>query len=116
MNDVTLQDVLKVVRMLPPDDQKKVREFLELQTSDSPAGPVSAENSRFPSKDFELEYSWLREHRTEYAGQWVALDGDRLVSHGTDVRCVHADALAAGVEYPYLVQIAPADALPFGGW
>lgn len=25
------------------------------------------------------EYAWLREHGPEYAGQWVALDGGRLL-------------------------------------
>ena len=25
------------------------------------------------------EYAWLREHGSEYAGQWVALDGGRLL-------------------------------------
>src|ERR1700682_2952467 len=29
-----------------------------------------------------LEQEWLREHREEYAGQWVALNGSALLSHG----------------------------------
>jgi hypothetical protein len=27
----------------------------------------------------EAEFAWLREHASEYAGQWVALDGARLL-------------------------------------
>jgi hypothetical protein len=116
MSNVTLQDVLKAVRMLPPEEQRKLREYLEHETSETPSAVLRVENTRFPSKTFDLEYSWLREHAGEYAGEWVALDEDRLISHGTDVRQVHAAAQAAGVEYPYLLQIDPADAVPFGGW
>ncbi len=28
----------------------------------------------------EKEWRWIREHREEYRGQWVALDGDKLVN------------------------------------
>jgi hypothetical protein len=80
------------------------------------AGHTRSAAAWWPQKDYELESKWLKEHRAEYAGQWVALDGDRLVSHGEDGRKVYAEAQAAGVEMPYLVHIEPADALPFGGW
>jgi hypothetical protein len=28
----------------------------------------------------DAEFGWLREHAPEYAGQWVALDGARLLA------------------------------------
>ncbi len=62
------------------------------------------------------EMEWLSKHRHEYPGQYVALDGDRLVSHGTDGREVYRQAQAAGVKHPFMAHIEPADALPFGGW
>ena len=62
------------------------------------------------------EMEWLSKHRHEYAGQYVALDGDRLVSHGPDGREVYWEARAAGVKVPFMAHIEPADALPFGGW
>ena len=62
------------------------------------------------------EMQWLSQHRHEYPGQYVALDGDRLVSHGTDGREVYRQARAAGVKVPFMAHIEPADALPFGGW
>ena len=66
--------------------------------------------------DASREMSWLREHGHEYTGQWVALDGDRLVSHGTNAREVYQAAKQAGVEVPFLHHIDPPDELPFGGW
>src|SRR5574341_106056 len=69
-----------------------------------------------PKRDFTLEMRWLSQHRHEYAGQYVALDEDRLVGHGTDGREVYRRAQAAGVKHPFMAHIEPADALPFGGW
>ena len=62
------------------------------------------------------EMEWLSKHRHEYPGEYVALDGDRLVSHGADGREVYRQARAAGVKVPFMAHIEPADALPFGGW
>ncbi len=66
--------------------------------------------------DGARQQRWLAEHRREYAGQWVALDGDRLLSHGPDARKVFADARASGVALPMILEVRPEDELPFGGW
>lgn len=66
--------------------------------------------------DIARETQWLQEHRHEYIGQWVALDGDRLISHGTNARAVFEAARAAGVELPFFTRIEPAEEAPFGGW
>ena len=69
-----------------------------------------------PNADFSLSVQWLTEHREEYAGQWVALDGDRLIAHGLDAKEVYAIADASGVRYPMVTQIEPANALPYAGF
>jgi len=66
--------------------------------------------------DRDQELDWLAKHRDEFAGQWVALDGGRLVSHGAIVRDVVAEAERQGVRFPLVVQVEPADELPFAGW
>ena len=66
--------------------------------------------------DCSRELQWLKEHREEYAGQWVALDGDRLLAHGPDAREVYDKARSLGVRVPAVVRIEPSDELPFGGW
>ncbi len=55
--------------------------------------------------DCTRELRWLAEHRDEYAGQWVALDGDRLLSHGPNAREVYQAARRSGVEIPVVVQV-----------
>ena len=62
------------------------------------------------------EMRWLETHREQYAGQWVALDGERLVAAGSDGRRVFAMARSSGVARPLIVHLEPSDALPSGGW
>lgn len=66
--------------------------------------------------DLSREMNWLKAHRGEYPGQWVALDGDRLIAHGAEAREVYQAARAAGLSAPFVEQILPTDDLPFGGW
>lgn len=58
---------------------------------------------------------WITAHAHEYGGQWVALDGDRLIAHGTNAAEVFAAADADGAYLPLLTYLVPADALPFAG-
>ncbi|SRR6266511_3562052 len=71
---------------------------------------------RVPPIDVSRERQWLKERRHEYIGQWVAPDGDRLLSHGTNAREVYEAARKAGVQAPFVAHIDPPDQLPFGGW
>ena len=71
---------------------------------------------RVEMPDFSREMRWIKEHRREYAGQWVALDGDRLLCHGMNAKEVFDAADQSGVEDPFFSHLEPADALPFGGW
>jgi Family of unknown function (DUF5678) len=62
------------------------------------------------------EQRWLHERGNQFNGEWVALDGDRLVSHGTDAKSVFDEARAAGVANPFFVRVNSQEDLPFGGW
>ena len=46
------------------------------------------------------EQQWLSRYGAEYAGQWVALDGDCLLSYGTDGQVVLSEARRAGAAVP----------------
>jgi Family of unknown function (DUF5678) len=60
------------------------------------------------------ERDWLARHRQEYAGQWVALLGNRLISHSTSAKEVFSAANAAGVDA--LVLRIEDKKLRFAGW
>jgi len=66
--------------------------------------------------DRRREQEWLHSNGPRYAGQWVVIDGDQLVSHGENAMDVLQQARAAGIQHPLLVQIPKEPPLPFGGW
>ncbi len=64
--------------------------------------------------DLSKEREWVRQHKDEYRGQWVVLDGDRLVGHAAkapDVTVYVEQARAEGVRSPY-VKLIPLDDEP----
>ena len=71
---------------------------------------------RVRPSDLAREFQWLKEHKHEHAGKWVAVEGDTLVSVGDNAKEVYAAARAAGVRAPLVDFISPIDDLPFGGW
>lgn len=110
--------VLSQVQQLSPTDRSKLLEYLRAEESIGELKPSPVPSRRPEGLDVirERERRWLDEHRADYAGQWVALDGDRLIAHGPDGREVYRQVDEAGVKYPFVVHLPPADAPPFGGW
>ncbi len=62
------------------------------------------------------ELEWLSRHGEEYAGQWVALEGEELLSYGSDARAVRDEARAKGVERPLMVHIRDEPNMPSAFW
>ena len=62
------------------------------------------------------EMDWIGLHAKEYPGEYVALSGNRLLSHGKDRSEVVRLAIEQGEELPLIHYCPPADELPFGGW
>jgi len=62
------------------------------------------------------ELEWLKHNGPQYEGQWVALQGSHLLSHGPDAVEVLKRARAQGVVSPLLVRVPHGPELPFGGW
>jgi len=69
--------------------------------------------------DLSKESEWVRHHRDEYRGQWVVLDGDRLIGHtfnATEATAIFKQARKEGVRSPY-VKLIPLDDEPIWmGW
>lgn len=118
MAQITFEEALNVVRSLPHDDRRRLLKAItqEYRPAERAASDERDVTQVIKSKTYEAEYRWLREHAAEYAGQWVALEGDRLLSHGVDMREVHRTARSGGAQFPYLVQVEADAELPFGGW
>lgn len=84
------------------------------------AQETSAESKKIlndvPDRYFRREYEWLRQHRHEYPGQYVVLEGDKLFAHGPNGRKALVEARQAGAKHPVVVRVEAEDELPFGGW
>ena len=85
--------VLRPLEPLPLSEKQRV-----LVTITDPP-PVAAESAR------KAEMEWLDKNGGLYLGQWVALHGSALVSHGSDARAVRDQARQKGVSRPFLVHI-----------
>ena len=109
MASADVDRIIEEARRLPPDEKRRLREALDREEQ----AKVQASDR---SVDLSRELRWIEEHRSEYAGRWVAVRGDRLLSSGTDGREVYEAARAAGDERPFVTRVEPADELPFAGW
>lgn len=83
-------------------------------TVDERKRPLSWQSAQQPD-DSRAELDWLANESRHYIGEWVALDGNRLVAHGPKLAAVKSAAQAAGVSRPFFASV-PDDDLPFGGW
>ncbi|MBA3441467.1 MAG: hypothetical protein H0T92_16535 [Pyrinomonadaceae bacterium] len=107
----TIEQLIEEVLSLPPAEQQRLREALDREAH--LAQSRQAQDRQLLRAD---EQRWLAEHKEEYVGQWVAVEGENLIAHGTNARAVYRAARDAGIRVPFLVRVKPADQLPFGGW
>jgi hypothetical protein len=105
MSQSTLENVMEQVWRLAPAEQHKLRDALDARLRNAT-----------PYRAHDLERAWIEQHRDEYMNQWVALDGDLLLAHGTDPRAVYLAARSAGCEAPFMEQVAPKLGAFMGGW
>lgn len=72
--------------------------------------------ARLPHIDRSREMAWIAEHEEAYAGQWVALDGNRLIAHGSDPLAFKEKVRSEGVARPFIVHIPKETGPSMGGW
>ena len=119
-----VQSVLQQIETLNLNEKQSLVEFITLQERKGlkmqPNGQTAdiSENLSHlqTTQDFNQELDWLRKHRHEYGGQYVALVGDKIVANGLEPRAVLHSARNAGYSSPLIVRIEAPDELSFGGW
>jgi hypothetical protein len=120
MPETTVEKVLAEIQSLSPAQLEELRRAVDkrLQTLNQSSKPSFAPKivgKAAPPKDRSKEHEWLKQHRDEYAGQWVALDGDRLLGHGSNLKEVSESARQAGVKDALIVRAESSNALPYIG-
>lgn len=80
------------------EQTERLMEFDPAQSRPEP--PAAGHRTR------ELE--WRRTHREalcNFAGQWVVLEGEAIVAHGTDPQQAVIEARAKGIQVPYIFYV-----------
>jgi len=109
----SLDQIIKSIEQLPTAEQEKIRRWLEDRGARNEEGHDSQAHSNRSAKSL----SWLHENREKYSGQWVALDGDRLITTGPTAKEVYSKAKAEGVEIPFVELVTDQEPVPStGGW
>lgn len=71
----------------------------------SPSFPAKILATDLPIRDRSREYAWLEQHRDEYAGQYVMLDGDTLIAAGSNAKEVASLARERGIVGALLLYV-----------
>jgi len=123
MPTITAESVLKQIDLLPLAEQARLNQLMkqraaarsqqELKNEEPPAsepnGTPSQLRKPIPMPDGASERQWLAAHKREYANQWVALDGDRLIAASPNHDEVWAAAEADGAYLPLITFIEDPD-------
>ncbi|MEW6128685.1 MAG: DUF5678 domain-containing protein [Acidobacteriota bacterium] len=87
------------------EQQILAERLLKKVAADTPE-KATATNSPAISQRRKNPHNWIKEHFDEYQGQWVALDGDRLLAHGENAREVLEAAMQiSSGKYPFLTKV-----------
>ena len=115
MSTITAEGILQLIDQLTPLEQTKFKQLLERRSS-MPISSETYQNGKsteilkpIQMPDSTSEMRWLAEHQREYAGQWVALDGDRLIAASFNHEEVAAAADADGAYLPLFAYVDDPD-------
>ena len=109
----SFDQIIKSIEQLPETEQERIRRWLE----DKGATNGEEHHSQAHANRSAKSLRWLHENREKYSGQWVALDGDRLIASGSTAKEVYFKAKAEGIEIPFVELVTDRGPMPFtGGW
>ncbi len=102
----TYEQTLEMARALPPSELRKLGRWIQSQQDQTGYSESKRAQVEEEVRKFKLAMKWIDEHRQEFLGQWVCLEGDELIGHGLDAVQLHQDARAKGITAPFIVCVA----------
>jgi regulator of replication initiation timing len=119
----TLEQIIEEASRLPVEEQRRLRAALETLDSNAEAQPANQKQPQSlhvnngDDEIRQLRMDWLKTHREEYGGQYVALDGDQLLAVGPNYRIAKEKALAVGNPNAFVTYLSkPHEIAEMGGW
>ena len=115
MSAELLNKIKQQIAGLPATEKEELADFLSEQLRQA---DHQSPGARLISNDVvrRRRLEWIKSHREEYAGQYVALEGDRLVGSGRTIREAHEQAREKGYPDPFLVRITSEHETLCAGW
>ena len=108
---LSFDQIIKSIEQLPAAEQERIRRWLDEKA------PTNGNTSQADATRSAKSLRWLQENREKYSGQWVALDGDRLIASRSTAKEVYSKAKAEGIEIPFVELVTDRGPVPFtGGW
>ena len=110
---LSVDQIIKSIAQLPAAEQERIRRWLEEKGATNGEGQGAQAHGNRSARSLR----WLYENREKYSGQWVAIDGDRLIASGPTAKEVYSKAKAEGVEVPFVELVTdPGPVRSTGGW
>ena len=103
---LSFEQIIKSIEQLPAPEQERIRRWLDENGTSN--GDASQAHPNRSAKSLR----WLHENREKYLGQWVALDGDRLIASGPTAKEVYSKAKAEGVEIQFVELVTDREPMP----
>ncbi len=114
-----LEHIKKLALNLTPEERQALARYLAEPANQEPS-PQKLQTLHGNNGDDEIRQrrlEWLKSHREEHGGQYVALDGDQLLAVGPNYRIAREKAQAAGKPNAFVTYLSKPDEIPeMGGW
>ena len=121
MSGITVESILDEIGRLSAPDRARLYKTLATggirpnEPNSTQVGREKTKPAPIPVPDPEPSRRWMAAHKAEYAGRWVALDGDRLIAAGATEAEVAEAAEKNGAYLPLIGYIPHSDEPTFIG-
>jgi DNA repair photolyase len=123
----TLEQIIDEARKLPTEERRRLRAALEMIDQKGEEQQTNQESSSQKPQAFhgnngneqvrQQRMEWLKSHREEYGGQYVALDGIQLLAVAPNFHIAKQRAQAAGKPNAFVTYLSKPDEIAeMGGW
>lgn len=107
----TFEQAVEVIRKLSADDLERLEEWIEKRK------PEQSAEENTEQDIYQKRMNWLKANRAEYGGQYVVLDGNRLLGVAPTYPQGRKIAEACGVPDAFVNYLSRPDEEGFmGGW
>ena len=107
MSAILVNEIVEKTARLTPEERRELIQILQRQSS-----IIKPSGNKNPSPNIE----WLKEHRAEYAGNYVALKDGELIAFGKTIKEADTKAKEKGFNKTLLHYIPAEDEKVWGGW